>query len=470
MCKYFSLAQVACYANDLDAFIPEVWAKECLEILKERMVVAQLVHRDFSPAIASFGDVVHTRKPGEFKIKRRTDATSVSSQDAEATDVPVVLNQWFNQTFTIRPGEMSKSFLDLVKIYLEPAILAIARGVDRAVLGRGACAFLSDSSKRAGRMKELTSSNVYGYVVEVDKIMNDNKVPAEGRSLVIAPSAKAQMLNCDKFVKASERGDGGSTMRSGVIGQILGFDTFMAQNVSSLLTGADIVQFAVDGGGAQAAEYAGAIAAAAISTTAAVGEWCVVAGNDQPTYISAKNDSQDFTLHEALKYGIANSAVVTRYNSCAVASSAAAGYAEDVSLKSHTSAKGPQVGQLLSFADADGDNRHTYAVVEVTTSGTTSLVLLDRPLEKPIVADSTVVHPGPYGSINLGLSKGAMALVTRPLAPVSGAGMMTAVADAYGLGVRVSMQDKINEGRVIAIDLLAGVAVLDSEQCVPLLG
>ncbi|MEX0827859.1 MAG: hypothetical protein WD005_02800, partial [Haliea sp.] len=59
---YLSTAIVACFDND--AFVPEVWAQEGLAILEENMVAANLVHRDFENQIASFGDVVNTRRPG----------------------------------------------------------------------------------------------------------------------------------------------------------------------------------------------------------------------------------------------------------------------------------------------------------------------------------------------------------------------------------------------------------------------
>ena len=72
---YLSQPFVACYDNNLDAFIPELWAQEGLAILEENMVMANLVHRDFENEIAKFGDVVNTRRPGEFKIRRKTDGT-----------------------------------------------------------------------------------------------------------------------------------------------------------------------------------------------------------------------------------------------------------------------------------------------------------------------------------------------------------------------------------------------------------
>ena len=117
-------------------------------------------------------------------------------------------------------------------------------------------------------------------------------------------------------------------------------------------------------------------------------------------------------------------------------------------------------------------HRVTYTIIEAQEdiSGTYCTVLLDRPLEADIAKDTTHAYPGPYGSINIALHKNALALVTRPLATVTGAGMLCAVQSADGIGVRVAMQDMINVGRVVSIDMLAGVAVLDWRLCVPLLG
>ena len=97
---------------------PELWAHEGLTMLEENMVMANLVHRDFEDTIAKFGDVVNTRRPGEFKIRRKTDGSPLNQQDATAINVPVPLDQWFYRSFVIRDGEGSKSFQDLTDIYL----------------------------------------------------------------------------------------------------------------------------------------------------------------------------------------------------------------------------------------------------------------------------------------------------------------------------------------------------------------
>ena len=80
--KLFAQAWKPVYANDNDSFIPEIWANESLMILQNQMVMGNLVHRDFSDEVASFGDVVNTRRPNDFTSKRKTDADNVTVQDA----------------------------------------------------------------------------------------------------------------------------------------------------------------------------------------------------------------------------------------------------------------------------------------------------------------------------------------------------------------------------------------------------
>lgn len=69
---------------------------------------------DFEPIVASFGDVVNTRRPGEFQAKRKTPADSVTVQDATSTNVQVPLDQHLHVSFLIKDGEESKAFKDLV--------------------------------------------------------------------------------------------------------------------------------------------------------------------------------------------------------------------------------------------------------------------------------------------------------------------------------------------------------------------
>ena len=372
------------------SYIPKVWAMESLRILKENMGVTNLVHRDFQNEVASYGDLVHTRRPGTMPVRRRSDSTTVASINPQATDVQVPLNQWFNQTFTIPEGAMSKSFLELVQIYLEPAILSIARGVDRSVLGRFATAYLCN--QRAGHLGGLSSETAYTACVTADQVLNTNLAPQEGRNLLLAPSAKASMLGCDKFVEAQKRGDGGETLRTAELGTILNFGTYMFQNVPCILGNADI-----EVGTVTAAHAAGSTDSQALSLTDCVaGEFVTVAGNDQPTWAYAVDGTSNaVTLNEANVYATAAGATATRYKACAVAASIdarlansspyPASWSEEVYLGSYGAA--PQQGQLLALGT--GANRAMYVIIEATAVGNTTCVILDRPLDYQVAVDTT---------------------------------------------------------------------------------
>jgi len=426
--------------------------------------MANLVHRDFENEIARFGDVVNTRKPGEFKIRRKTDGTTLTQQDAAATNVPVPLDQWFYQSFVIRDGEGSKSFQDLTDIYLRPAMQAIARGVDRALLGR-VHAYLGAPAARVGRLGALSSSNAKDYVLDARERLNVNKAPLDGRRLVMAPAAETAMLKTDLFLKANERGDGGTALENATLGRILGFDTFMCQNVNSILTGTENEVLSLTE--PHAAEYAGALE---IVVTGTAGEFVNVAGNDQPTWMVDASTGA-VILNEALKYAVLDNAVVTRYKKCVnEAVERAAGYSKAM-LLTHAASKPLQVGQLLAFGATAG-TRHTYTVIEAeVVDSTHTTVYLDRPLAV-LVASGANAFPGPLGSMNLAFHRDAIALVTRPLAlPDTRMGVMSAVVPHNGIGMRVLMQYDINAGgTIVNCDILAGVAVLDSGLLVPVLG
>jgi len=467
---YFNKAQVACFANDNDAFIPEHWAQEGLAILEENMVIANLVHRDFEDEVKNYGDVVNTRRPGTFRISRKKDGTTLAQQDASATNVQVPLDQWFYTSFTIKDGEASKSFQDLVDIYLRPGMQSIARAVDRAVLGRSHN-FLGTPTGRVGRLQNLTSAVSKDYMLEAREVLNVNKAPMDGRNLVLAPSSETALLKTELFIKANERGDGGTALENAELGRILGFRTYMDQNVNSLLYASVSASEVTEGTitDIQPAGEAG-VQNCTMTHACAIGEFAVVDGNDQPTYITALTGATtDITLNEANKFATAALAKLSVYHACTVKGGYALGYSEAIVLDGWTTVA-PAVGQLVAFGV--GAARRTYTVIESWLSAVgEQSVILDRPLEVALI-NAQAAFPGPAGALNMAFHRDALALVTRPLAVPNGQmGVLSHVGSYNDISMRVSMQYDIQEGgTVVNLDILAGVAVLDANLAVILLG
>lgn len=458
--------EVLCYENDNDAFIPERWAQESLAILEENMVVAAMVHRDFSNDVANFGDVVNTRRPGEFAIRRKTDSDEVSEQDASATNVQVPLDQHIYTSFIIKDGEQSKSFKDLVQTYAMPAMQTIARAVDRAILGR-AHAFLGNAS---GKLGDLSASTSKDYVLEVRKQMNDNKAYPNGRNLVLGSSSETSLLQNELFISAERRGDGGEALENARLGRILGFDTFMSQNVSDVATtGVQSVAGTVTN--AASAGTTGSQTVSISGHEVVAGEYVVMAGDNQPTYATASTtstgDTTAVTLNQALKYAVAAGAAVTVYEAHAVDGAYAVGYSKAIDIDGSSAMA--QVGQLISFGT--GASRRDYTVIEVEGTDSAYSVYLDRPLELAL-ADDDAAFPGPAGALNLAFHRDAIALVTRPLVlPPSSTGVMAAIASYNDIAMRVTMQyDSKRQGTRVTMDCLAGVAILDERLGAVLLG
>jgi hypothetical protein len=447
-----------CYANDNDALIPELWAQESLAILEENMVMANLVHRDFSNLVASFGDVVNTRRPSEFSTKRKAQADSVVSQDASSTNVQVPLDQHVYVTFTIKDEEASLSFKDLISYYMEPAAMQMGRTIDRILLGQA----FKWAGNAAGKLAGMSASTAKDDILETREIMNINKAYPNGRNLVVSPQAETEMLKTELFIAANQRGDDGTALENARLGRVLGFNTFMDQNVNyRSLTDADTATLNHTAGAAVGATGNLAVTS---GTEVTDGSFVWFAGDQQPQVVSAHTGSGSttgITLVSAYKNVVSANAVGYAFLPAVAGATYAIGYAKGITLNTITANKLPTVGQLL--ATGTGGSRKTYTIIEVDAVSTTSVIVwLDRPLEVAVTA-ADEVFPGPHGSINFAFHRDALALVTRPLAlPASALGVQAAVGSFNSLAMRVAMQyDISSQGTIVTLDMLCGVAQLD---------
>jgi hypothetical protein len=460
---------LASYANDNDALVPELWARESIAVLEENMVMGALVHRDFSMEIANFGDVVNTRKPVDATIDRKTDADTITYEDAVLNNVQVPLNQHMYAAFVIKDGERSKSLQDLVAIHLVTRMKAMGNGVDRAIVGRMAHELIGTPEQRVGKLLSLDKTNSYDTVLEARERLNRNLAWVSGRNLVLAPGSETAMLQTELFVKSNERGDGGFALEEARLGRIGGFDTFMDQNVNGVLDSADRDTTKGSTSAGISAGATGVLAAVDITGyEVQAGNFVVLTDNGQPTWATAATtgagDTTDVTLNEALKFDVANASEIVAYENALVNGTFAAGYAKYINIDTFASGKPPVVGQLLAFG-ASVPARHTYSIISVRpVSATEVQVLLDRPLDIAL-ADGDLAHPGPAGDFNVAFHRNAFALVSRPLArPEASEGARSFVAAHNDIAMRATMQYDIDVGGTkVVIDLLAGTAVLDSQ-------
>lgn len=453
------------FANDLDAFVPEIWAQESLMILEANMVAANLVHRDFENLVANFGDTVNTRLPAEFQMARKTDADNVTVQDAIATNVPVLLNQHIHASFVIKDGEESKGFPVLREVYLEPAMLSLAQGIDEIVLGQ-VYQFLALNNGSPNVVGQLGVGASKQTVIAAREKLNDNRVPQIGRNLILTTSSEADLLAVDLFMGANTVGDDGTALKEASLGKKYGLQTYMSQNTPSP-SGA--VPSDVGAVNLLAGYPAGTVAMTVDSFTAALipGAWFTVAGDDTPQRIVTQAGGPpptSITFFPGLANAVADNAVITVYenaqvNQAVAPAGYATGYAKDLIIDTNTVA--PRIGQMASFDVGAGLGTNYSSILSPNSPALTSLAL-NRPLAAA-AGDNAVIGLGPNGSFNFAFHKNALALVTRPLAPPqAGTGALSFVANFNGLSMRVTITyDGNQQGHLVTCDALCGVKVLD---------
>lgn len=445
------------FANDNDALVPELWAEESLAILEETMVTGKLVHRDFENEIARFGDVVNTRRPGNFVMRRKVDTEDVTTQDASLTNVQVPLNQWGHVSFMIYDGEESKSMKDLVNIHLRPQAIAVARGVDRVINGRVAQVAM------VNRVGNLGTAADHNLLIKAGELFDNNLAPADAdRHMIITSATKSHLLQQDKYSDADRVGDNGTALRTASLGQKAGFNLFMTQDASKSTSSTGATT-------ATTTSAAAVVGDSVINVTSAtglnVGMFMLVAG--RPYRITAIN-TLAISVTPTVDVAIASGAVVIAYASSLVnqASTALADGGDGASADGYRvgwhkaiildTVAAPEVGSIVAF----GAGTAMYTVIHRDSS---TSITLDRPLDAAIANNDRCSRIGP-GNFNLALHRNAFALVTRPLAlPRAGTGAMSAIATYNGFGFRVVITyDGKAQGHRVTGDLLFGVANLDT--------
>jgi len=443
------------FANDNDALVPEIWAQEALMILEANMVAANLVYRDFENEIAQYGDTVNAHRPGTFTAKRKVDGDNVTVQDATATNVPVKLDQHLHVSFLIYDGEESKSFKDLVELYLRPALIAQAMGLDQVVLGQ-VYEFLGNTVGKLGTDPDADT------VIAANEVMNTNRAPVVGRNMIVTPNAEGALLSETEFTKVNESGDTAG-LRDARLGRKFNFDFFMSQNCPSVAVGSTINAAGdINAGNLTIGSTVLTMHGITGTYTPLAGMWCTIAGDMTPqliTSVTGGSTPTSITITPGLRHDIADGAIITFYtngviNQAVSPTGYALGWNKNIV---HTGpAVAPKTGQLISM----GVDGYKYAAMSTPT---TTQTLLNRSLDAA-VANAAVMGIGPAGEYCFGFHRNAMALVVRPLAaPRAGTGALSYVANYNGLSVRVTITyDGNAQGHLVTVDLLAGVKTLDT--------
>ena len=248
-------------------FIPEIWSDEIIAAYQKNLKMAPLVKK--LAMSGKKGDKLHIPKPvrGDANAKAAdTAVTIIANTEGELT---VDIDRHFEYSRLIEDIVEVQALNSLRQFYTEDAGYALATKIDADLhscgtgFGDGGSIVFSGSVaptdyqhtgcffNDGGTTTQYTDDTVVAADVFSDAFfrdmvqkMDDNNVPMESRVLVIPPSVRNTIMGIDRYVSSDFVS--GSTVNSGLIGNLYGVDVYVSANCATIEAAGDNTASSVD--------------------------------------------------------------------------------------------------------------------------------------------------------------------------------------------------------------------------------
>src|ERR1700732_5464436 len=120
-------------ANVANAIVKLV-AVDALPALVSNLVMGNLINRDYEPTLAHAGDTVNVPIPPTLVANNIAEGGTVQAQNPNLGNAQIVLNTHAAATFQIPDVTKVLAVPDLLKLYMQPAVVALAERIETDLL------------------------------------------------------------------------------------------------------------------------------------------------------------------------------------------------------------------------------------------------------------------------------------------------------------------------------------------------
>src|SRR2546429_1721724 len=120
-------------ANVAKAIVKLV-AVDALPALMGNLVMGNLVNRDYEPVLAHAGDTVNVPIPPTLVANNIAEGGTVQAQNPSLGNAQIVLNTHAEATFQIPDVTKVLAVPDLLRLYMQPAVVALAERIETDLL------------------------------------------------------------------------------------------------------------------------------------------------------------------------------------------------------------------------------------------------------------------------------------------------------------------------------------------------
>jgi hypothetical protein len=208
--------------------IVKLVAVDALPALMGNLVMGNLVNRDFEPTLAQAGDTVNVPIPPTLVANNLAEGGTVQTQNPSLGNAQIQLNTHAEATFQVPDITKVLAVPDLLKLYMQPAMVALAERIETDLLN------LASSFSANTPVGTAGSSITEGVVDSAETALFQAKVPAsEPKYLVVDANTYSQLRQIPRFSEYQTAGDAGlRSIIDGTVGKIKDFYVFRSQFVS----------------------------------------------------------------------------------------------------------------------------------------------------------------------------------------------------------------------------------------------
>lgn len=214
-------------ANVANAIVKLV-AVDALPALMGNLVMGNLVNRDYEPTLAQAGDTVNVPIPPTLTAYNIAEGGSVVAQSPSLGNAQIVLNTHAEATFQIPDVTKVLAVPDLLNLYMQPAVVALAEKIETDLLSLYS-QFTANAPVGTG------GTPITEAVIDAaETALFQAKVPAtQPKYLVVDANTYSQLRQIPRFSEFRTAGEAGlRALVDGSVGKIKDFYVFRSQFVA----------------------------------------------------------------------------------------------------------------------------------------------------------------------------------------------------------------------------------------------
>jgi len=202
-------------------------AADALPVLVGNLVMGNLVNRNYEPVMAQAGDTINVPIPPVMVANNIVEGGTVQTQNPNLGNAQIVMNTHVEATFQIPDVTKILAVPDLLKIYMQPAVAAIAQKVESDLLNLYASFTANTPVGTPGT--PITES----VIDAAETALFLAKLPtSEQKFMVVDAATYSAWRQIPRFSEFQTAGDAGlRAIVDGSIGKVKDFFVFRSQFV-----------------------------------------------------------------------------------------------------------------------------------------------------------------------------------------------------------------------------------------------